>query len=87
MLDIDTYGIPATFEQIRALNMVSQSDLQKATSRLFGGATYASVVVGNSELVKPQLEGYVKVELLGELKPKTESIPASTASKPVGKPD
>lgn len=93
-LDIDTYGIPAASDQIRALDMVSQSDLQRATSRLFPDGILASVVVGNSELVKPQIERYLKVELMGELKPKTESRPADKTpnstkpeTKTAGKPE
>lgn len=94
LLDIDTYAIPAGPEQIRALNMVSQSDLQRAAVRLFGDGVPASVVVGNSDLVKPQIERYLKVELMGELNPKTESRPEAKTpnstkpeTKPAGKPD
>lgn len=94
LLDIDTYAIPAGPEQIRALNIVSQSDVQRAAVRLFADGIPASVVVGNSDLVKPQIERYLKVELMGELNPKTEFRPdGKTANsptpetKPAGKPD
>jgi zinc protease len=93
LLDIDTYKLPAGPEQIRALNTVSQTDLQRTAARLFADGTPASVVVGNAELVKPQIERYSKVELMGELKSKTESHPEAKTprstqpdTKPAGKP-
>jgi len=89
LLDVDTYGIPAASEEIRSLNMVSESDLQRAASRLFGEGNLASVVVGNSELVRPQIERYLKVELMGELKPRTEARPDArtpTSTKPEPRP-
>jgi zinc protease len=94
LLDIDTYGIQPAAEQIRALDMISPADLQRVTTRLFHNDNLASVVVGNSELVKPQIERYLKVELMGELKPKTASGPevktnskTKPETKPAGKPD
>ena len=45
----------------------------------------AAVVVGNSELVKTQLEQLGKVEIMGEVEPKpdqSESKPAANALKP-----
>jgi zinc protease len=96
-LDMDTYGLPAISEQVRAVSVVSQNDLQRAATRLFRDAAFASVVVGNSELVKTQIERYVKVELMGELNPKTGSqsqikSDSNTAqpqmkTKPAGKPE
>jgi zinc protease len=94
LLDIDTYGVPSAAEQTRALSMLTANDLQRATTRLFRDGSIASVIVGNSELVKPQIERYLKVELMGELKPKTGSaLEVKTDSKtkpetkPAGKPD
>jgi predicted Zn-dependent peptidase len=89
-LDMDTYGLPPIAEQIRALSLVSQSDLQRASTRLFRDAGLASVVAGNSELVKTQIERYIKVELMGELEPRTKSRSESksdpNATKPQTKP-
>ncbi len=95
LLDIDTYGVPPTAEQIRAIGTLTESDLQRANTRLFRDAVLSSVVVGNSELVRPQIERYLKVELMGELKPKLESRSevktdlnsTKPETKPSGKPD
>ncbi len=90
LVDIDTYGLPPVAEQMSALNTVSPGDLQRAATRLFGEGAFASVVVGNSELVKPQIERYGKVELMGELDPKTETKPQTRSdhnpTKPQAKP-
>jgi zinc protease len=72
-LDMDTYSLLPIAEQVRAVSLVSQNDLQRVATRLFGDGLFASVVVGNSELVKTQIERYVKVELMGEIDPKTGS--------------
>ncbi|MGI9068417.1 MAG: M16 family metallopeptidase [Pyrinomonadaceae bacterium] len=89
-LDLDTYGLPPVDEQLKALSLVSQTDLQRASTRLFRDAVLASVVAGNSELVKTQIERYIKVELMGELEPRTGSRPESksdpNATKPQTKP-
>jgi len=89
-LDIDTYGLPPVAEQMRALSVVSPIDLQRAATRLFSGCAFASVVVGNSELVKTQIERYGKVEFMGEIDPRTESRPQTksdqSATKPQTKP-
>jgi hypothetical protein len=76
-------------EQTRALNALTPSDLQRAATRLIREGTFASVVVGNSEILKAQLERSGKVEVMGEIVPKTEpqSGPKpETKSKPVAKP-
>lgn len=85
-LDMDTYGLPPIAEQIRALSLVSQNDLQRATTRLFRDGVFASVVVGNSELVKTQIERYLEVELMGELDPKTGSRPQIKSDPNATKP-
>ena len=90
LVDIDTYGLPPVAEQMSALNTVSPGDLRRAATRLFDEGPFASVVVGNSELVKPQIERYGKVELMGELDPKTETKPQTLSghnpTKPQAKP-
>jgi predicted Zn-dependent peptidase len=72
-LDMDTYNLPPVAEQLRAVSMVSPNDLQRTANRLFGDGVFTSVVVGNSELVKTQIERYIKVELMGEINPNTGS--------------
>jgi hypothetical protein len=75
--------------------MVSPGDLQRVATRLFNQGAFASVVVGNSELVKPQIERYGKVELMGELdtkigaKPQTKSDQNApkAQTKPAAKPE
>ena len=85
-VDIDTYGVPSVAEQMTALSMVSPGDLQRAATRLFSEGAFASVVVGNSELVKTQIERYGKVELMGELDPRTGSKPQIKSDQNVTKP-
>lgn len=85
-VDIDTYGLPPVAEQMGALNTVSPGDLQRAATRLFSGGAFAAVVVGNSEFVKPQIERYGKVELLGELEPVTGAKPQTKSDQNATKP-
>ncbi len=49
------------------MKTVTPNDLQRVAARLFRDASIASVVVGNSELVKTSVERYGKVELMGEV--------------------
>lgn len=84
-LDVDTYALPPLAEQMRSLSVVSQNDLQRAATRLFREGALASVVVGNSELVKTQIERHVKVEIMGELDRKTDAK-SENAAKPQTKP-
>lgn len=70
-LDADTYGLPTVAQQMRALRAVSPIDLQRGAKRLLGDDAFASVVVGNSDVVKNQLERYVRIEIMGEIDPKT----------------
>ena len=81
-LDVDTYGLPSMGEQMRSLSTASPADLQRASARLFRDGTFASVVVGNSDLVKPEVERYGKVELLGDITPKVEVKPDQKAPQP-----
>ena len=74
-LDIDTYGLSSVAEQMRALNSVSPSDIQRVAARLLNDRAIASVVVGNSEAVKTQIERYGKVEIMGEIDPKVQAKP------------
>lgn len=79
-LDGDTYGLPSIAERMRVLSGVTPNDLQRAATRLFNDSAVASVVLGNSAVVKAQLESYGKVEVMGEIapaiEPKNEPKPA-----------
>ncbi len=72
-LDGDTYGLPSVAEQMRALSRVTVADIQRVATRLIHDGAFASVVLGNSEVVKAQIERYGKVEIMGEITPKSES--------------
>jgi zinc protease len=84
-LDIDTYGLPSMADQTRALSSATQADVQRAATRLFYNTPTASVVIGNSDLVKSQLERYGKVELMGEIKPMPEKTSDKNSTKPQNK--
>jgi hypothetical protein len=84
-LDIDTYGLPSIADQTRALSSATQADVQRAATRLFYNTPTASVVIGNSDLVKSQLERYGKVELMGEIKPMPEKPSDKNSTKPQNK--
>ena len=71
-LDGDTYGLPSVAERMRALNGVTAADIQRVATRLIHDGAFASVVLGNSEVVKAQIERYGKVEIMGEITPKSE---------------
>jgi predicted Zn-dependent peptidase len=82
-LDADTYGLPSVAEQLRALNAISPGDVQRVAMRLLHDGAFASVVVGNSDVVKTQLERYGKVEIMGEIDPRTKPLAEpSKNSKP-----
>jgi zinc protease len=71
-LDGDTYGLPSVAERMRALTSVTAADLQRVATRLIHDGAFASVVLGNSEVVKAQIERYGKVEIMGEIAPANE---------------
>lgn len=72
-LDVDTYGLSSVAEQMRALSAVSPSDVQRVAARLLRDGAFASVVVGNAEVVKAQLQPSTKFEVLGEISPVDQS--------------
>lgn len=85
-LDVDTYNLPPVSDQFAGLTAISQSDLQRVATRLFKDAAAASLVVGNSELVKIQLESSGKVELLGEIDSRSPAQTNQGTLKPPVKP-
>jgi zinc protease len=90
-LDVDTYSVKSGDDQLRDLAKVSSSDLKRAANRLFWDVPVASAVIGNSEVLKPQLERYGKIELFGELPAgpnvTTDSKSSKQQTKPAPKPE
>ncbi len=68
-LDGDTYGLPSVAERLRALTAISSADIQRTAARLTREGAYASVALGNAEVLKTQIERYGKVEIMGEITP------------------
>jgi zinc protease len=85
-LDIDTYGLLAATGQLRLLSDTAPADLQRAANRLFRDGAFAAVVVGNSELVKTQIERYGKVEIMGTVDPKIETKTDQKTTNPTKNP-
>ncbi len=86
-LDADTYQLSSPAEQMRTLSAVSPADIQRVATRLFHDSAFASVVVGNSDVIKAQIERYGKVEIMGEVGPDTKPKPElKNDSKPATKP-
>ncbi|HWN12105.1 MAG TPA: insulinase family protein [Pyrinomonadaceae bacterium] len=85
-LDIEGYKLPAIEEQARAMSAISSEDLRRMAGRLVDERGVASVVVGNSELVKTQLEQIGKVEVMGEMQPKANASPESKSTPNAAKP-
>jgi zinc protease len=71
-LDGDTYTLPSVAERLRALSALTPNDVQRTATRLLHDGAFASVVVGNAEVVKAQIERYGRVEVMGEIVPKPE---------------
>ena len=84
-LEIEGYKLPLIDEQMRALNAVSSEDLRRVAGRLVDERGIASVVVGNSELIKTQLEKIGKVEVMGEM-PAVATTPATKPTPNAAKP-
>lgn len=85
-LDGDTYGLPSVAERMRGLSGVTATDLQRAATRLLHDGAFASVVVGNSEVLKVQIERYGKVEVMGEITPKVKPAPAPKSDSNTKRP-
>jgi predicted Zn-dependent peptidase len=74
-LDGDTYALSSVAERMRSLSGVTTGDLQRVATRLFHDGAFASVAVGDSAVVKAQIERYGKVEVMGEIAPPKELKP------------
>jgi len=89
-LDGDTYTLPSVAERMRLLSGVTASDLQRVAARLVRDGAFASVVLGDSAVVKAQIERLGKVEVFGEIAPpkdpKNESQPKPGSKPPTRSP-
>jgi predicted Zn-dependent peptidase len=91
-LDGDTYALPSVAERMRLLSGVTAGDLQRVAARLLRDGSFASVVLGDSGVVKAQIERYGKVEVMGEIapakdpKPESQPKPDSTSKTPIRSP-
>lgn len=82
-LDGETYKLPSVAERARALSNIGQSDVQRAASRLLHEGASATVVLGNSEILKAQGDRLGKIEVMGEVAPKLDqkSDPKASANE------
>lgn len=82
-LDLATYHLSATQDEIAMLRSVTAQDIQRIATRLFKDASMASVVAGETSPLKAALEGRFKYEVLGEIATPTPSPkpPATPAKK------
>jgi predicted Zn-dependent peptidase len=88
-LDVETYKLPPPEDQLRALQRISVADVQRVAASLFGKAAFASVVVGNAEQLRAELQQATPIEVLGEVKPESKSTSETATPKPsiTNKPD
>jgi zinc protease len=88
-LDLDTYKLPQPSEQVTALQRLSVLDVQRTATSVLGKAALATVVVGNGEQLRAELERITPIEVLGDVK--VEPKPAAVAPQPnapaLNKPD
>lgn len=79
-LDMSTYRLSSTQDQIALLRAVTTADIQRVANRLFKTAPVATIVAGETLQLKPALQGRLQYEVLGEV-----ASPAP-APKPPAKP-
>ena len=81
-LDADTFRL-SVVEQLQSWRNVSVTDVQRVASRLLQEAPIASIVLGDAQQLKTELEGHVPTELMGEIaKPTTSQPEVKPAAKP-----
>lgn len=85
-LDVDTHSVKSGDDRMRELAKISSGDLKRAANRLFWQVPIALAVIGNSEVLKPQLERYGKIELFGELPAAPDAKKDPATSKQQTKP-
>ena len=84
-LDLDTYRLSATQDQITTLRSITASEIQRVATRLFNRGAIATVVAGETAELKGALEGRLQYEVLGEMatpapSPKTPAKPTSSVN-------
>lgn len=85
-LDVDTHSAKSGDDRLRDLAKISSADLKRAANRLFWQVPMAVAIIGNSEVLKPQLERYGKIELFGELPAASNAKKDPSTSKQRTKP-
>ena len=84
-LDLDTYHLTSTQDQIAMLRSVTAPDLQRVANRLFKDAAIATVIAGDPLQLKAALQGRLQYEVLGEIAtptpaPKPTTTPGAKSS-------
>ena len=78
-LDMDTYHLSATQDQLAMLRSVTAQDIQRVANRLFKDAAVATVIAGDPLPLKAALQGRLQYEVLGEIATPTPAPkPAAT---------
>ena len=78
-LDLATYHLSATQDQIAMLRSVTPEDIQRVANRLFKDAAVATVIAGDPLQLKAALQGRLQYEVLGEIAtPTTAPKPSAT---------
>jgi predicted Zn-dependent peptidase len=85
-LDGDTYGLPSVAEQIRALTAITPADIQRVATRMVRDGNFASVVVGNSEVMKVEIMGEIAPQSPAKLESKSDRN-SKPQTKPPAKPE
>ena len=85
-LDLDTYRLPPTTDQLAALRAISPADIQRVATRLFHQAAIATVVVGDSQQLKTALQGRLQFEVMGEIAAPAPSPSPKPQAAPPNKP-
>jgi predicted Zn-dependent peptidase len=78
-LDLDTYHLSATQDQVAMLRSVTAQDIQRVAGRLFKNPAVATVIAGDPLQLKAALQGRLQFEVLGEIATPTPAPkPAAT---------
>jgi zinc protease len=82
-LDLDTYHLSTTQDQIALLRSVTVQDIQRVATRIFKDALVATVIAGDTLPLKAALLGRFQYEVLGEITTPTPSPkpPATPGTK------
>jgi predicted Zn-dependent peptidase len=81
-LNMESYSLPSFNEQLRAVNGLTATELQRVAARLFNNNAVASVVVGDATVLKAQIPA-ANVEILGDAKAKAAEPAATSTPSPV----